>query len=168
MGCLAVERVRISRGRMRVDVRVSEGAPLRTSAELAARVLAVRPELELHSCINAKGPAFGDVIADTTLPHLLEHLIIAEQARLLDAAAPLAADADQGERSDRRERDMQGERDASHEARSTILVGTTELVADRCAVVEVSFTDDLVAVTALRNALAVLDDAAYLVSATNL
>lgn len=133
MSCLDVERVHIFRGRMRLTVRVSDQAPLRTSDEVAARVLAKRPELAVHSCVNATGPTFGDVIADTTLPHLLEHLIIAEQARLLGDGL-----------------------------RNEVLVGTTELVADRRAVVEISFVDDLVAVAALRRGLAILDDAVTL------
>jgi hypothetical protein len=36
----------------------------------------MRPNLARHACVNTVGRTFGDVIDDTPLPHLLEHVVI--------------------------------------------------------------------------------------------
>ncbi len=81
MDALSIERITGQRGRISLLVRVAPDAPLETDAALAQRLLALRPTLAHHTCVNDRGPAFGDVIAHTSLPHVLEHLIIDEQVR---------------------------------------------------------------------------------------
>lgn len=39
------------------------------------------PELAFHACKNEKGPLFGDVMEQASIPHLLEHLVITLQVR---------------------------------------------------------------------------------------
>lgn len=111
---------------MTVNVRVSAGFPRSTDAALARSLLAARPTLALHSCVNPQGPTFSSVIASTSLPHVLEHAIIDEQVR------------DPSTLTD------------------VLFVGTTEWLDERAGLarVEVNFADDLVALRALRNALA--------------
>lgn len=135
-GKISAKRVDVFPGRLRILVQLSDGASRWTTEELVAAVFDAYPTLPLHSCINSKGPTFGDVAVGTSVPHLLEHLIIAEQVRL----------AGEG-------RVAEGE---------VTFVGTTEwceggLQAGE-AVVEVSFVDDLQALRALSNALAFLND----------
>lgn len=72
---VTVEHLHLMRGTLVARVRVSPKAH-RTNAALAARVAADFPNLPLHSCVNDKGPAFASVMEDTSVPHLLEHLII--------------------------------------------------------------------------------------------
>lgn len=86
--------------------------------------------LPVHSCINTKGPTFGDVAIGTSIPHLLEHLVIAEQVRLTRKDATFVGTTNWTE------------------------AGT----AGGEAIVEVSFIDDLQAIEALRNALAFLNE----------
>ncbi len=78
MNAVEVEHLHIMRGTLVVRVRVQEGAH-RTNERIAARVAMDFPDLPQHSCVNSKGPAFASVMADTSLPHLLEHLIISLQ-----------------------------------------------------------------------------------------
>ncbi|MEG0096626.1 MAG: hypothetical protein RR671_03990 [Raoultibacter sp.] len=59
-----------------------------TTPLLAARVQHVFPSLSHHTCVNDEGDTFGAVIDHTSLPHLLEHLVIDLQTR--EAAAPRA------------------------------------------------------------------------------
>lgn len=129
MDALIVEHIAVKRGRLLLNVRVGEGVPRMTDAALARRLLASRPSLAHHTCANALGPTFGDVISRTSLPHVLEHLIIDEQTR--DARTSAA----------------------------TIFVGTTEWLDEAAGLarVEVNFADDLVALGALRNALSFLN-----------
>lgn len=72
---VAIERVHVAHGTLTLQVRVAEGAR-RTDARIAAQAAEDFPSLPSHSCVNPKGPAFGSVMADTSVPHLLEHLII--------------------------------------------------------------------------------------------
>lgn len=128
---ISIPRVAISPGRMRVFVHIEDGAPRQTTDDIAAKACEAYPTLPIHSCINSKGPTFGDVMGCTSIPHLLEHLIIAEQARSLESAG---------------------------EARSDVtLVGTTQWVSKCDAVTEVNFVDDLEAVAALNRVHAFLE-----------
>lgn len=78
MDALTVENLHITRGKLVATVRVRPGAR-RTSARLAVRVTADHPSLPQHSCVNSAGPVFDSVMANTSTPHLLEHLIIGYQ-----------------------------------------------------------------------------------------
>ncbi len=132
---ISAKRVDVFPGRLRILVQLSDGISRWTNEELVAAACDAYPTLPLHSCINSKGPTFGDVAVGTSVPHLLEHLIIAEQVRL----------AGEG-------RVAEGE---------ATFVGTTEWREGGPqageAVVEVSFVDDLQALRALSNALAFLN-----------
>lgn len=127
---LVLERVAVRPDRLSVLVRLAPGVPRRTDAALAARAEAAFPDLPLHACVNDRGPTFAAVMADTPLPHLLEHLVISLMLR--DDAAPAHA----------------------------VHVGTTEWLneAEGLARVEVTYDDDLVALRALRDAAAFLND----------
>lgn len=137
---IVARRVDVFRGRLRILVALADDAPRFTSDRLVDAACGAYPTLLLHSCINSKGPTFGDVAVGTSVPHLLEHLVIAEQVRLAvegrdDSSFPVVIDA--------------------------TFVGTTEWCegGPRAgeAIVEVSFVDDLQALRALSAALAFLN-----------
>lgn len=127
---LKIERVAFERDRMALLVRVPEGPSGCLGREAADRLCAVRPCLARHACLNAEGAPFGDILPRTSLPHVLEHLVIDFQAQ-----------ADGGERP-------------------FTFVGTTEWLNERegLARVEVNFTDDLIALEALKRALELLNE----------
>ncbi len=126
---VSVERIAVGRGRMTLLVRLSPACPRTTDREMARRLLAARPSLARHTCVNDRGPTFSAVIADTSVPHVLEHLIIDAQVR--DPAS--LADIN--------------------------FVGTTEWLDEAAGLarVEVNFCDDIVALRALRDALSFLN-----------
>lgn len=126
---LVVERVAVRPGRLSLLVRVSEGYPHYATPQLAAYVSEHYPALAYHTCVNEVGPTFGAVMPTTSLPHLLEHLIIDEQVN--DPETPSNA----------------------------ALLGTTEWRDERAGLarIEVNFSDDFVALRALRSALAFLN-----------
>lgn len=128
MAGLAVERVAIERDRMALLVRVPGGAAAHLSPKAAARLLRERPHLARHACLNAQGEPFGAILHRTSLPHVLEHLVIDFQAEFDDRSA-------------------------------ATFVGTTEWLNERegLARVEVNFTDDLIALAALRAARALME-----------
>jgi hypothetical protein len=110
---------------------MDEGAPRFTSRALVDRILERFPDLPFHSCVNAKGPQFGDVMDHTSIPHVFEHLVIDLQA---DAYTRSNAGGVSGD--------------------SPLLTGVTKWV-DRekgIAQIQVSFLDDLVALAAIREA----------------
>ena len=128
MSAFAVERVAIERDRMALLVRVDGGPAAHLSPAAAERLRAARPRLARHACLNAEGAPFGDILARTSLPHVLEHLIIDFQAEMNDRSA-------------------------------ATFVGTTEWLNERegLARVEVNFTDDLIALAALKAASALIE-----------
>ena len=83
--------------------------------------------------MNEEGDTFAAVMDHTSLPHLLEHLVI----------------------------DMQAQAVSDENA---VFVGTTEWIDEFAgrARIEVSFTDDLVALRAFRDAIAFLNNTVVL------
>lgn len=127
---LRVERVAFERDRMAVLVRVPEGPAACLGPEGARALTEARPLLAQHSCLNAEGAPFGAILPHTSLPHVLEHVIIDLQAEGDDGAQPLT------------------------------FLGTTEWLNERegLARVEVNFADDLKALAALKGALQLLNE----------
>ncbi|BDE95147.1 cyanophycin synthetase family protein [Raoultibacter timonensis] len=119
---LRIESLVVQPGRIVCEVAVDPSQRY-TTPRLAATLLGEHPTLAGHACVNEVGDTFGCVIERTPVPHLLEHLVIDLQAR-------------SGGRPD------------------DTFVGTTEWVdeARGRATVQVSFTDDLVALRAFRDA----------------
>ena len=127
---VAVERVAVKRDRISVLVRLLPGAPRYVTPQLAREAAAAFPGLADHACVNGVGPRFGDVLVGTSVPHLLEHLVLHAQA--LCAETPSLA----------------------------ALLGTTEWLdeAEGLARIEVNYADDLAALRALKEALAFLNE----------
>ena len=133
---LVIERLTVRADRVVCDVVLAPGVPRRTTPELAARVRAAHPHVPRHACVNGAGDTFGAVMEATSLPHLLEHLVIDLQTQ----AAPPDASPD------------------------TAYVGITRWTDENAgrAHIEVSFTDDLVALRAFRDATRFLNEAVVL------
>lgn len=127
---IAVTKIDVFPERLRLSVRLSDETPRFADESLITKACNEYPTLPLHSCINTKGPTFGDVAIGTSLPHLLEHLVIAEQVRMAHIDATFVG--------------------TTHWAEDG--------PAGRDAIVEVSFLDDLQAFEALRSALAFLNE----------
>ena len=146
---LVIERLTVRADRVVCDVVLAPGVPRRTTPELAARVRAAHPHVPRHACVNDEGDTFAAVMDHTSLPHLLEHLVIDFQTRAAvrrgdgAEAGSAAAYADAGAALD------------------AVFVGTTEWTDEAAgrARIEVSFLDDLVALRAFRDAIAFLGDA---------
>lgn len=121
---LVIERLTVRADRVVCDVALAPGAPRRSTPALAARLRENFPHLPSHACVNDEGGTFAAVMDHTSLPHVLEHLVIDLQTR-----------------------------DASSDG-DTVFVGTTEWTDARSghARIEVSFTDDMVALRCFRDA----------------
>lgn len=119
---LRIESLTVRPGRIVSEVLV-DPARRYTTPQLADTLLEEYPTLASHACVNDEGDTFGCVIARTPVPHLLEHLVIDLQVR-------------------------------SSERTDGAFVGTTEWIDEAAgrATVQVSFTDDLVALRAFRDA----------------
>ncbi|NGM17941.1 hypothetical protein GMI70_08065 [Eggerthellaceae bacterium zg-893] len=152
---LVIERLTVRPDRIVCDLRVSPSAPTTTSPGLVRRVLADYPTLLDHACVNDEGDTFAAVADHTSLPHLVEHLVIDAQVRQAVQAAAVAEPLPSAG-------SVHGANRAGEAAppfraaakKSTMYVGTTEWV-DRFAghaVVEVSYTDDLTALRSFRDA----------------
>lgn len=127
-GALSIERMVVGEGRLVCDVRLAPGAPRFTTPELARRAAREFPHLAHHACVNDKGASFGAVMGETPLPHLLEHLVIELQT-------------------------------CRSQAESAVFAGTTDWLDETAgtARVQVSFTDDLMALRAFGDAVEALN-----------
>lgn len=130
---LRIDSIRVRKDRMVIEVVLDGDSPLRTTPDLVRLLLPSYPYLLQHACVNEKGETFGAVAFDTSIPHLLEHMVIEEQVRL--------------------EGDAQGS--------PRTYVGKTRWISGRepRARIEVSYANDLIALHALRIASERLNDA---------
>lgn len=128
-----VEEVQFGAGRMTLVVQLA-AAFESTTPQLIARLCERYPELPHHACVNEVGPTFAAVMNHTSIAHLLEHLIITEQTRQTPPPS------------------------GSANVQEPLFCGATTWISreQRRARIEVSFADDLIALEALHNALAVL------------
>ncbi len=175
---LVIERLTVRSDRIVCDVVLAPGAPRCSSPQMAARVLEVFPDVSAHACVNDEGDTFAAVIEHTSLPHLMEHLVISLQARaevsavsaagsvgeaslLSESAAPSARRVAASPESAHSAARVPTSPAAPTPSEGTVFVGTTEWTDEFVgrARVEVSFADDLVALRAFRDAASFLNDA---------
>lgn len=74
-----VREITVRTGRIVVDVSIPDARFRYTTPRLAAFAMGQYPDLPHHACVNHVGTTFGDVIENTSIPHLLEHLVISVQ-----------------------------------------------------------------------------------------
>ena len=78
---LQITHISVKRDRIVSMVVLGPDVPRMTDARLAARLLEDFPTLARHVCANGKGPHLTDVLAETSIPHVLEHLAVDFQAK---------------------------------------------------------------------------------------
>ena len=78
-----IQRVRIGARNLVATVEVAPDAPLYTDEDPAGTelVLGLMPELADHVCLGDASGSFGEVVAQTELAHLLEHVTVELLAR---------------------------------------------------------------------------------------
>ena len=131
----AIERIEVMPDRIRCLVRVNTALSSASCARAKALSLARFPQLREHRCLNAEGRAFADEEFTTDVAHLFEHLAIElERIELERQAAKTGFPG---------------------------FCGTTQPVDEKSGRwrVEINYTDDLVALSALREAAGFLEKA---------
>jgi len=127
---LAIESLTVKADRVVCEFTLAPGFPRTTFPELTKLIVNKFPSLPQHSCVNPKGTTFQSVMESTSIPHLLEHLVIDIQAQnSIDATTTFVGTSEWTEK-------------ARGKAR-----------------VEVSFADDLSVLRAFRDASNILDAA---------
>jgi len=146
---LSLESIVVKGDRVEAEVVVAEQAYRYTTPQLAERILARFPQLLLHTCKNEKGHTFASAIEHTSLPHVLEHLIIELQVQ---AAAGISPDSTSSPGNSPASTSLTTQ--AEGISPCTTYVGNTQWICrdEGRARVAVSFTDDLVALRAFRDA----------------
>ena len=127
---LEFRSIRVMTGRIVCEIEISDAAKRYATPALADALCAQRPNLGQHSCVNDQGAPFAAIMGETSVPHLLEHLVI----------------------------DIQTER--CSDAFAVFVGTTEWLDEEAgLAKVQVSFADDLEALRALREASRILEAA---------
>ena len=80
-GPISVRTITVRTGRMVCEVEISDEQLRYSSPRLAAFITQQYSDLPHHACVNDRGFTFGDVIETTSVPHVLEHLVISLQVR---------------------------------------------------------------------------------------
>ena len=70
------DRLTVLPDRVEASVRIVDQEARVTSKTLIDQVLQQFPTVPYHACRNDVGPTFGAVMERTSVPHLLEHLVI--------------------------------------------------------------------------------------------
>lgn len=176
---LVIEKLTVKPTRIVCDLRVVDERGVRTSltasdpctqtnSQLINALLVRYPTLLHHACVNDEGDTFAAVADHTSLPHLLEHLVIALQ---VESEITNSAGNNTGGDSLRCGEDARsvpggapgfapGVIARSGAVSPTTYVGTTEWTDRSCARarVEVNFRDDLVALRSFSEAVALIND----------
>lgn len=86
-----IKKVVVGPKNLEATVELAANAPLMTSEDLegTTRVWQVMPELRDHVCLGDESGVFGDVMGNTALAHLLEHVTVELLART-DIAGDIA------------------------------------------------------------------------------
>lgn len=86
-----IKKIAVGPRTLAAEVEVAPSAPLLTSDDPEGTQLMVElmPEIAGHVCLGDAGPHFGEVVADTELAHLLEHVTVELLART-DAAGDIS------------------------------------------------------------------------------
>ena len=86
-----IKKVTVGPKNLEAIVGLAANAPVMTSEDLegTTRVWQVMPELRDHVCLGEESGVFGDVMGDTELAHLLEHVTVELLART-DVAGDIA------------------------------------------------------------------------------
>lgn len=99
-----IRNVTISPRALTAQIRIADDAPLFTGddPEGTDRIADLMPQILDHACYGDGGEAFGEVLGDTELAHLLEHVTVELLARTKHAGAVSAGqtrEIDAAERS---------------------------------------------------------------------
>jgi len=81
---ISVTSIVVNTGRLICEVSVPDPSFRHTNSAIAQRLSAWFPSLKHHACVNAVGRTFGCVMGRTSMPHVLEHLVIELQTRASD------------------------------------------------------------------------------------
>ena len=100
---------------------------LYSNEDIKAALLKIMPTLTNHKCKNSNGDAFVDIMSTTSLAHLLEHMIIDLQIKAIE----------------------------EREIPAKPIFGTTEWINkdEGIAKIEVSYIDDIIALSAIKQAI---------------
>ena len=134
---ITVERIVVKHDRLVCDVRVAPEVSQEVTPHLTAAVRTRFPQVESHACVNEVGDTFGAILDRASLPHLFEHLVI-----------QLQADS------------RHGTGQSGSAQKPGTFVGVTEWVDREAgfARIQLSYRDDLVALQALRDAVAFVNE----------
>lgn len=161
---LRITRLTVRDGKLDIETETAL-EHLHVSAEVAEAVCERLPNIVNHVCVNTRDGSerFGGEIVGTELAHLFEHIVIELEARAGSRAGGLAG----GRADSRANADSAGAAGAAGAAGGELIGHTSwaEELADTrgrgVAVMRttVTFTDDLVALAAARDASAIVNEA---------
>ena len=153
---IKITSITVKQDRIVCDVVIEQKSGHQTSPELLATLLLDFPNLACHTCKNTEGNTFSAVMDHTSLPHLLEHLVIELQAQ-----TKTSTKVNLPARSTFQKHMPQISKNKASSRTPFTYLGTSEWLNEQKgrARVEVNFTDDLNALRAFSDAISILNKA---------
>lgn len=154
---ITVRRIVVGNGRMVCTVQLSCECPLNSCKDLMRELLALHPHLPHHVCKNKQGCTFAAVMNNTSIIHVFEHVII--DCMVQESQAKRATSNTSNTHVTQAPPRANAISTLPDEA--TLFVGNSQWVSKerKTATVEVSFTDDVMALRAIKTAVAHLNAA---------
>lgn len=90
-----IEAIRVRADRIEASVAVSSERYRMSDPALVRRCLRFAPTMVHHACRNEVGPLFSFAMESTSVPHLLEHMVIDAQTRCAHNASRVFTGATQ-------------------------------------------------------------------------
>ncbi len=153
---VCIERIVVKRDRITCFVCFPYPNMRYTTPHVAEALLQRLPNLSHHACVNECGNTFGAVIKHTSLPHVLEHLVIDVQVGVEMSHVQHTGEALCTGKPFAKKDCWSGDKNALD---ASLYVGISEWIDENTgsARIEFSFIDDLVALRALRDAADILN-----------
>lgn len=127
--CIELTNICFKKECVQIDVKMNTTLNDVQRRKLAEALLQKYPFIKEHACKNSHGPAFGDCILTTTVPHILEHVIL-EECKKNDA----------------------GNKVSDFSGKNKLFVGKTTNLSEDLAKIELKYYDDIFMLNAINRA----------------
>ena len=110
------------------------------------------PNIKNHACKNSKGPRFGDCVGSTSIPHILEHMILEDLSQSSTRQGPPVSLRNTSNKPDSEPASL------FFSNKKNIFVAKTTNLGEGLAKIEMKYYDDISTLQAINRATSSLNE----------